>query len=385
MKEPATSTTAPRPPSKVKTEPIWALGWLPVAVGMVTWIISIVHPDAYRGWFFPVGLMASIAISVAIHESAHFVVGRLVGLKVWRLTIGHGPVVFDHDFASFRLTLMASPYSGAVYPLLFAAELTSTRWKRFVMIAAGPMSNALLLIISVFLASGVHDTQNAGATSFPYEMLLANGYLLIFSLLPYRTQINGGPTMTDGLQMFRLLFFGAADTRRMIASETSTRSGSPGPSWKWIVNQIDPGQLLASYRKMLSDPNLSPEQRLHALDLFATTVLMYGANEFLEEADRYSLELLNGRPDAWTVKGTRGSILVEKGDLDGGIAMLTQVMDNDPSAFDRAIASAYLALAEWKKNDRDTALNWLRISRQLDPACPAGPRIQRLLDPKLSA
>jgi hypothetical protein len=111
---------------------------------------------------------------------------------------------------------------------------------------------------------------------------------------------------------------------------------------------------------------------------------MYGAHEFLAEADRYSQELLQIKPDEWTVKGTRGSILVEKGDIEGGMMMLMQVMEHDPSTFDRAISASFLALGELKKNDRELAIKWLRIANDLDPDCASARRVQSILDEQSS-
>jgi len=85
------------------------------------------------------------------------------------------------------------------------------------------------------------------------------------------------------------------------------------------------------------------------------------------------------RTDEWTIKGTRGSVLIEKGDLVAGISLLSEVFKHDPSAFDRAIAASFLALAELKQNDHSAAREWIRICRHLDPNCVSMHRIESLL------
>lgn len=122
-----------------------------------------------------------------------------------------------------------------------------------------------------------------------------------------------------------------------------------------------------------------------ALDTFVTYVLMYGATEYLAEADRYSEELIRLKPDEWTVKGTRGGVLVEKGELQAGITMLEAVMAHDSNAFDRTISASFLALAHFKGNNRAEALRWIAISRQIDPNCVSMLRIEALLDSPVSA
>ncbi len=145
------------------------------------------------------------------------------------------------------------------------------------------------------------------------------------------------------------------------------------------MNQVDASSILDECRKHLKTSDLAIEERIEQLDFFATCVLMYGATEFLAEADRYSEELYELKPDEWTVKGTRGSILIETGRLEEGMSILQEVMDKDPSAFDRAISASFLALAELKRNNVDVAAEWLRKSRDLDPNCGSLKRIEALL------
>jgi tetratricopeptide (TPR) repeat protein len=151
------------------------------------------------------------------------------------------------------------------------------------------------------------------------------------------------------------------------------------PSWRWQVLHVQPDFLLAEARKQLNAPQLPAKAHCHALDLFVTAVLMYGRTEFLAEANEYSKELIEANPDEWTVKGTRGSILIDLGDIEAGMAMLGEVMEKDPSPFDRAIGASFLALGELKRNNRAVAQEWLRTARALDPNCGALVRVEAML------
>jgi hypothetical protein len=64
--------------------------------------------------------------------------------------------------------------------------------------------------------------------------------------------------------------------------------------------------------------------------------------------------------------------------------MLKDVIQHDPSSFDRAIAASFLALAEFKQNNREAAVQWLRISRDFDPHCASMHRIESLLRANVS-
>ena len=205
------------------------------------------------------------------------------------------------------------------------------------------------------------------------QMIVANGLMLMWSLVPHYLQ-TGGPN--DAMYILELLRGKPSKTRpakRAIEDLT--------PSWSWTVKQVPSENFLKHYREQLKHPNLSADQRCILLDAFVTCVLMYGATDHLAEADQYSEELLRLKPDEWTIKGTRGGVLVEKGELQAGIAMLEDVMAHDHNANDRAISASFLALAHLKKNDRTEALRWLAISRQIDPDCASMHRIATLLNP----
>jgi hypothetical protein len=369
--------------SSVKNWGEWIAGWLPALGGSILSLIAIFRPREKYWLEYTLGFLSCVAMSVIVHELAHFFAAKWLGLKPWCLSIGHGSVVFEKQYRSFKLILRAFPYSGEVYPFLFADDSVGTRWKAFFMIAAGPLSNAVLLGVFGLVISGSSVSglaESFGPTRFSVQMLLANGYLLLSCLIPFQFRIDGVRVPSDGLNMVRLLSGRSPGSwKQSLSAEDSTDRSSSGPTWNWAVNQIPPEVLLAQYRAVLGNSQLSANERRLALDGFVTCVLMYGADDFFAEADRYSEELFQANPTEWTVKGTRGSVLVEKGEIEAGQAMLQEVMEHDPSAFDRAIAASFLALAELKRNNRETALEWLRISRDLDPDCASMHRIESLV------
>jgi hypothetical protein len=257
------------------------------------------------------------------------------------------------------------------------------------MVLAGPMANAALFAGSLFwLSHQPFDPDPASRqviqSPIPFQMLLANGYLLLFGLFPYRARIGGVLVPNDGLRALLLLLGREPFPRQPPAGTgpTDVESGTtddPNLAWQLLVTQVPAHILLAAHRKLLAQSSLSASERNHALDSFATGVLMYGATEYLPEADRYSEELIRSQPNEWTVKGTRGSILVEKGDVQAGMDMLLQVLESDPSEFDQAIAASFLALAEWKRHNQEAAQTWLRRATEIQPNCVAAKRIEGIV------
>jgi hypothetical protein len=365
---PTLKSAAPSRSSSVKNPKAWILGWLPAALGLVAWIAS---PFDDSGWIESLkflGIFTAVAISVVIHELAHFVAGRSLGLKPWCLRIGHGEVVFDKEFHSFRLILQSLPYSGAVYPYLAGERSDKIR-----MICAGPLSNAALFLI--FLPGFLLSPDLSDFTSISMQWFLANACLLLGSAIPRHTSTGSN----DAMMIVQLL--------RGTSPAPSKKTGSRlnlWPSWSWIIKHHPLENFLDQHRQHLKNPDISTEQRCQLLDAFATCVLMYGTGD-IDEADRYSEELLRLKPNEWTVKGTRGAVLVEKGDLPEGIAMLEEVMAHDSNQFDRAISSGYLALAKWKQGDGQEALRWLGIAREIDAQCPSTIRIGKFVESETSS
>ena len=340
--------------------------WLPwAASGIGLFLVIFLTSDASAGtWgclILPPGFIGCFALSVIVHECGHFLAAQGVGFKIQSVSIGRGKVILQKQFSWGALLLRPWPVSGRVAPSY--TQERGMRWRVAAMVAAGPLSTAALL-----LAFGwyVRRFWIFGAPTkfivFATEMTLANGLLLLDTLTPYQSNLNGRKVSSDALQLIQL----------------ALKRPVPG-SWKWHVKNSPIEPLLDAQRKELEKPNLSEADRCQLLDAFATAVVMYGASEHLEEANRHAEELERLKPSEWTVKGTRGSLLVDSGQIDQGMAMLKEVMEKDPSAFDRAICACFLALGELKRNNLEAARKWQGEARKLDPDCGALGRVDAAL------
>jgi hypothetical protein len=209
-------------------------------------------------------------------------------------------------------------------------------------------------------------------------MAVVNAAMLFIGVLPYRLT-DGAKNQNDGAAILQLLFPRWSAIQTDPATRRPEDQDVPGPSWRWIRIHLPPEKLLANYKARLNDPTLSVQTRCQYMDAFATAVLFYGATSFLPEASQYSDELTQTVPEAWTVKGTRGSILIDRGDIEAGTVILEDVVKHDPSPIDRGIAASFLAMAEFKRNHPDAALEWIGLARRLDPNCGALPRMESIL------
>jgi predicted Zn-dependent protease len=109
--------------------------------------------------------------------------------------------------------------------------------------------------------------------------------------------------------------------------------------------------------------------RTRILDSLACIPLFSGKDEFLRQADDWSLHALEIEPSSLTLKGTRGGVLVELGRIEEGKQLLEDCFKNSASVNDKSISACYLALAASKQGDTQRALDMLELARNVNPQC----------------
>jgi regulator of sigma E protease len=105
--------------------------------------------------------IAAVGLLIALHEFGHLVVARLCGMRVERFSIGFGPTLFRFQRGETEYVLSAIPIGGYVRVAGMnpgeVIDATDTRayshkpaWQRFLVIAAGPLTNELLAVMLIF-------------------------------------------------------------------------------------------------------------------------------------------------------------------------------------------------------------------------------------------
>src|SRR5687768_4527888 len=115
---------------------------------------------------FLIGLLAFIFIlgaAVVIHEFGHFIVAKLLGIRVETFSVGFGPRIFGRRWGTTDYRLSAIPLGGYVklggdesnaavegasqtdIPLEERFDLRP-RWQKFLVGVAGPVMNILTAI-----------------------------------------------------------------------------------------------------------------------------------------------------------------------------------------------------------------------------------------------
>jgi len=104
--------------------------------------------------------VVTLGILVVFHELGHYLVARLVGVKVLRFSVGFGRVVWSRRFGrdGTEWALSAIPLGGYVKMVdereadvrpsdLPRAFNRQSVWRRIAIVAAGPIANLLLAVL----------------------------------------------------------------------------------------------------------------------------------------------------------------------------------------------------------------------------------------------
>lgn len=154
--------------------------------------------------------LASLA-SLALHELGHVLAARLLGFRVYSVTLGQGPLLFARRWGRADLMLRALPLGGYTEAGATGPRLLMPRAALFV--AAGPLANALALGWLASRWSGGLLEQLSGGLA-PVSLLLAtNAVSLLLSLLPSWPQSRADRHLADGPTLLEALR-GRADWAR---------------------------------------------------------------------------------------------------------------------------------------------------------------------------
>lgn len=119
------------------------------------------------------GILLTVLFVIGIHEFGHFIIARLVGVKVLRFSIGFGKALYRwHDKKGTEYVLAAIPLGGYVKMLDETEEPVATQehhlafnrqpiYKKTAIIAAGPLFNLLFAFALYWLLFVVGFTTTA--------------------------------------------------------------------------------------------------------------------------------------------------------------------------------------------------------------------------------
>ena len=371
------------------------LTWTAVSVCLLA-----LQPTRPIGWFAANLLLlelVSLGVVIPIHEIGHAIAGRLVGLDVVAIVLGHGRTVWSGHVAGVPIDVRAWPTVGGA-TLFGTTRSTWLRFRMFVAVLGGPLANVACLIgCSAWF--GLAMWQDAGRVFAGLAPLtgfwLANAYALLANLLPRRVQGANGANRTDGAHLLRLLWprridfrglrlsadlrqwqkrrDGTTTSRRARSRRRCARHPTASPLASLVgIALVDAGSFARRVRLGRAGRAQEPALRALMQNNVAFADFMLDADELQREADARCFRAL-ALPTFASVLGTRGSVLLWLGRPEEGLPLLERSFAAHEVPRDRATNACALSMGYHARGDARAASRWIDIARRLDPRC-------RLLD-----
>jgi len=338
-----------------------------------------------------------VIASILPHELGHAWSARMLGWRVFKIYLGLGKTLTTRNVFGFETEFKVIPMMG----LTFAAP-KSKRWfklKRFVFILAGPLTN-LSLAASVLMFIPASDLWNLGSIEHGVaagtDFFYANLLMVLTNLWPYQLNTPYGKIASDGKALWQCLFFKSDAIDRshawwyLMEGATAREKARYGDARAWLekgleiyprnfallnwlaivlIDLKDYAQSRVLSLKLLEHPELTGASRALMLNNIAYVDILLGGTDLVAEADRFSQEAMSSLGWLAPVKGTRGCVLLELGDVENAIPLLRQAMDEADQVSGKAQNACFLAIAEARRGRPTEAKKFLEEARRLDPTC----------------
>lgn len=344
-------------------------------------------------------LLVALALSTAAHEAAHALVAHALGLSVTAVYVGRGPAWRTWVVGRTRVVIQRVPFTG-----LTMVAASSMRWIRvrlMAVYAAGPLSNLLLLAAVWPMLRRAAFTDFALRPTPVFAFATMNAVLALMTAIPARTRpraANKKRQGTDGWNFLGMPFCGDETFVPMLVAHAAWRApqlvaaGNVAEATALVadalkraptspVARVAHGDLLvftrqwteaaAALRLLVDDAAVkwaSPASMPILANNPAWADFMQDDPALLDEANRWSKQALAQLPDWPPAHGTRGAVLLARGELAEADELLTFAFArNGPR--NQALNACCLAMLHAQRGARAEAEAWLEKARSTNPAC----------------
>lgn len=254
-------------------------------------------------------------------------------MRLFNVCIGAcGKVAFVIRVLGYDVAFMTIPLGGTT--LATPKSTRFVRFKEFLLVLSGPLANAVLIVVAVWLGQHVagYEVAKWAVTVFVY----ANLFVLALNLFPQVLTLNGQRIPSDGRQLLSIPFLSSDRIRELHASYFTLEGlearerGNLESAQAWFEQGLaaypDDVACSSGLGTVLLDVADYPrakqifesllEQKKDDMGLsalfknnIAWTDLLIGGRQLLDEADRFSAEAIQVLPWVAEIRGTRGSVL----------------------------------------------------------------------------
>lgn len=329
-----------------------------------------------------VAVLTFIRIGILLHETGHLISAILVKGKPRRLVLGNGYEVQRFVLFGIKIIINTSFRSGFVFASFENHKFLKFRYLLYV--AGGSITNLLLAYYFYKVFNFNTDTFfGKYGIDLASGFIFANAFLAVTALIPFRINYLGMSISNDGLKILQLLF----KKRKRIISSINTSELLDAYDYyedrkydkamqiyeKYLEEEdgeqnipvqinlsvvyLKKGmfneslQLLGNIEKLLKTDK--KVQNYKAL-VYNNLAWLYLIQQNIEQADKYSKAAFEIRPSEQVIQSTRGSVLIEKGEIETGINHLLHLVDFKYINNQVLAAAIYLSYGYYlKKNTKE--------------------------------
>lgn len=368
-------------------------------------LLFVLNPDSSIAAIYLNGALVVLLLPflILIHELAHAAVGKLVGLRVFAIVVGIGRTLWQGSVLDMDWAVNMVPVAGIT--AIGVRPMPHIRGRIFLVYLAGPASH-ILLALACHLAIQLLPIPDF-ADRVLRVLIFANFFLAVVNLFPRKAASIAGTQGSDGWHLLRTPSLPEDElTKQYVGSYAGeairayhNHNLDSARAWVDKALALDPGSGIAgnvlgilqmarreyaasrgTFLQLLDTPEgKEPGMHFILLNNVAYLNALLRDPSLLPEADELSAEAFKHLPWLPAVVGTRGTVLVELGRLEEGIALLKKAMSLHGDKQGKALNACHVALGEMRRGSPGEARKYLATARTLDPRCFLLPDVESQL------
>ncbi len=328
------------------------------------------------------------------HELAHAFTAVLLRMRVFRIVLGAGKQV-----AAFRCCGWDWQINSVLVGGMTRASARTANWYRtrhVLVTLAGPLVSAVpvLWFAVLTLRGDTVDTAFTAGICLGAVLVLASLVSVLTALAPRPIRTATGRSQSDGLALLRLPFISDAEIRSRLAWYYSLcgadyrRQGNPDAALACYeeglaktgshpVLRMDQAVVLIDLRRcdearsllraFLEREDIGTGMKLLAMNNLACADLLSRNEEYLEEADQLSAEVFAALPQVAACRSTRGAVLLARGEIAAGLALLKDSIGRDKPWAKKAVDACWIAVGEARRGNDARAREFALLAETLAP------------------
>lgn len=357
--------------------------WITFAVAIFFAVIGGEYLKLANVGFNLLIFLVGLKLAVFIHEVGHLLFASFVGGTPRRMILGKGHKVAETKFNGVKIILNSNFSSGLAYAAF--DNLNFIRLKLLCYTSGGFLTNFFVATILLLLFD--FSTEASAGLQFSSVIAIANILIGVSVLIPIYSNYQGLRLYSDGLSILKIPFrkkselielssvnelldaydlFESKKYEESIAIYENFQSkteGSKTANFNLSIAYLKLGNYEKAVEIMEELLPLVDKEPFARFKNYIYNGIAWGyllINK-IEEADKYSELAYNADQNTEYIRGTRGAVLIEKGEYEEGKNILISNVDfNFPNSQTLA-ASIYLGLAFSKLNEHKKAMKYVKF------------------------